>query len=92
MSDALPVNSRLPQPSRELTLNKRLQNTLGRDWNVAYVFMLPTVILMGGIIAFPFLRAFYISFTNTITRNWPLGRPDELYQPVDGYLLRVPWL
>jgi len=69
MSDALPVNSRLPQPSRELTLNKRLQNALGRDWNVAYVFMLPTVILMGGIIAFPFLRAFYISFTNTTTRE-----------------------
>ncbi|MBC7236882.1 MAG: ABC transporter permease subunit [Chloroflexi bacterium] len=29
--------------------------------------MAPTVILMGGLIAYPFLRAFYISFTNTTT-------------------------
>lgn len=53
----------LPRP----TLYKRLQNVLGRDWAPAYVFMAPTVILMGGIIAYPFLRAFYISFTNTTT-------------------------
>lgn len=38
---------------------------LGKDWRVAYIFMAPTVILMGGLIAYPFLRAFYISFTNT---------------------------
>ena len=46
-------------------LQARLENILGKDWRVAYVFMAPTVILMGGLIAYPFLRAFYISFTNT---------------------------
>jgi multiple sugar transport system permease protein len=50
-----------PPPS----LNRRLQNALGRDWAWAYVLMVPTVLLMGGIIAYPFLRAVYISFTNT---------------------------
>jgi len=53
--------------SKSPTLRKRLQLILGRDWGVAYAFMAPTVILMGGIIAFPFLRALYISFTNTTT-------------------------
>lgn len=57
----------LPAAPPRPTLRKRLQRTLGGDWGVAYAFMAPTVILMGGIIAFPFLRAFYISFTNTTT-------------------------
>jgi multiple sugar transport system permease protein len=56
---------RTAQPRR--TLGKRLKDLLGQDWGVAYAFMLPTVILMGTIIAFPFLRALYISFTNTTT-------------------------
>lgn len=43
----------------------RLEGWFGKDWRVAYIFMAPTVILMGGLIAYPFLRAFYISFTNT---------------------------
>lgn len=57
----------LPAAPLRPTLRKRLQRALGGDWGVAYAFMAPTVILMGGIIAFPFLRAFYISFTNTTT-------------------------
>ena len=58
----------------KVTLAKRLQRALGQDWGVAWVFMVPTVILMGGIIAYPFLRAVYISFTNTTTlHDWALG-------------------
>ena len=49
------------------SFSKRVQGVLGRDWTVAYAFMAPTVILMGGIIAYPFLRALYISFTNTLS-------------------------
>jgi multiple sugar transport system permease protein len=51
------------------TLTKRVQRALGTDWSTAYVLMAPTAILMGGLIAFPFLRAFYISFTNTTSRD-----------------------
>jgi multiple sugar transport system permease protein len=46
-------------------LGKRLQLLLGRDWKEAYVFILPTIILMGGIIAIPFMQAVYLSFTRT---------------------------
>jgi multiple sugar transport system permease protein len=45
----------------------RLQHLLGRDWHVAYVFVLPTLLLLGGLIAYPFVNAVYLSFTNTVT-------------------------
>jgi multiple sugar transport system permease protein len=45
----------------------RLQSLLGRDWHVAYVFVLPTLLLLGGLIAYPFINAVYLSFTNTVT-------------------------
>ncbi len=47
----------------------KLRQLLGPDWAAAYVFVLPTVLLMGGLIAYPFLRAVYMSFTNTISLN-----------------------
>jgi multiple sugar transport system permease protein len=53
-------------PLRQV-ISKRLQQALGRDWAEAYVFMAPAMVLLLGIIAYPFLRAFYISFTNTTT-------------------------
>lgn len=54
-------------PARKESLRSRLETRLGKDWREAYVFLAPTAILMGGIIAYPFFRAFYISFTNTIS-------------------------
>jgi multiple sugar transport system permease protein len=45
----------------------RLRHLLGQDWATAYVFVLPTLLLMGGLIGYPFLRAVYMSFTNTIS-------------------------
>jgi len=55
--------------ARRTLRKKRFELVLGRDWRVAYALMAPTVILMGGLIGYPFLRAFYISFTNTTSLN-----------------------
>ncbi|CAN5440513.1 ABC transporter permease subunit [soil metagenome] len=52
-----------PPRSRQILL----RNLLGKDWAAAYVFVLPTLLLMGGLIAYPLLRAVYMSFTNTIS-------------------------
>ena len=41
-----------------------LRDLLGKDWAAAYVFVLPTIVLMGGLIAYPLLRAIYMSFTH----------------------------
>jgi multiple sugar transport system permease protein len=48
---------------------RRLQAIFGRDFREAWAFFAPTLILMGGLIAYPFVRAVYISFTNTISQE-----------------------
>lgn len=58
----------VPQEARK-PWQLRLRHWLGQDWAAAYVFVFPTLLLMGGLIAYPFLRAVYMSFTNTISLN-----------------------
>jgi multiple sugar transport system permease protein len=45
---------------------KRSQRLLGRDWPTAYLFVGLTVILLGTIKAYPFLRAFWFSLHNVV--------------------------
>jgi multiple sugar transport system permease protein len=56
---------RRPGESRRWTI--ALRRALGRDWATAYVFVLPSLLLLGGLIAYPFLNAVYLSFTNTVS-------------------------
>lgn len=64
-SEAAPTLRRRPQ-SRA----KRLERILGPDWKVAIPFVLPMVILMVGLILWPFINAILISFTTrSITRT-----------------------
>ena len=50
---------------------RRLKRWLGRDWQVALPFMAPLVILMVGLILWPFINAVWISMTvrSAITRS-----------------------
>jgi len=45
---------------------KRSQRLLGRDWPTAYLFLGPTLILLGLIKAYPFLQAVWFSFYHVI--------------------------
>jgi len=45
---------------------KSTQRVLGRDWPVAYVFILPTVLLLFGLVGYPFARGIYLSFHNAV--------------------------
>ena len=45
---------------------KSSQRILGRDWPTAYLFVLPTVLLLFGLIGYPFFRAVYLSFHNAV--------------------------
>jgi multiple sugar transport system permease protein len=48
---------------------KRVEAILGRDWKVALPFILPLVVLMAGLIFWPFINAILLSFTTrSITR------------------------
>jgi len=44
---------------------RRLRHILGPDWKEGYLFLFPAVLLLGTIVAYPFLRALYIGFTRT---------------------------
>lgn len=44
---------------------QRLRHMLGPDWKEGYIFIFPALFMLGTIIAYPFLRAFYTGFTRT---------------------------
>jgi multiple sugar transport system permease protein len=46
-----------------VTRARRIEQVLGRDWKVALPFVLPMVVLMAGLIFWPFVNAILISFT-----------------------------
>lgn len=52
---------------------RRIEAILGRDWKVALPFILPLVIIMAGLILWPFINAIMISMT---TRSF-ITRSDE---------------
>jgi multiple sugar transport system permease protein len=45
---------------------KTSQRILGRDWSTAWLFVLPMVLLLFGLIGYPFGRAVYLSFHNAV--------------------------
>ena len=49
------------RPNR--TFAKRLEAFLGRDWRIAAIFVLPVVIIMAGLIFWPFIDALWTSMT-----------------------------
>src|SRR4051812_12391682 len=51
--------------------SRRVKALLGRDWKVAFPFVLPLVVIMAGLIFWPFVNAILLSFTtrNIVTRT-----------------------
>lgn len=58
-------------PPAKVTRPRRIDAILGRDWRVAIPFVLPIVIIMAGLILWPFINAILVSMTtrNVITRT-----------------------
>ncbi len=63
-----------PAGRRARPQNRRLKSVFGRDWKVAFPFVLPMVVLMVGLIAWPFIEAIRLSGTSlnflTGETNW----------------------
>jgi multiple sugar transport system permease protein len=51
--------------------SRRIESILGRDWKVALPFVFPLVVIMAGLIFWPFVNAILLSFTvrNIVTRS-----------------------
>ncbi|MDP8921368.1 MAG: sugar ABC transporter permease, partial [Chloroflexota bacterium] len=45
---------------------KMSQRVLGRDWPTGWLFVLPTVLLLFGLIGYPFVRAVWLSLHNAV--------------------------
>ncbi|HEX2907668.1 MAG TPA: ABC transporter permease subunit [Phototrophicaceae bacterium] len=80
----------IPQilPPTTVSRSKRIDTILGRDWRVAIPFVLPVVIIMAGLILWPFINAILLSMTtrNVITRTDQFVGLDNyarLFQDVD---------
>lgn len=54
------------QPVASQPWFKATQRILGRDWPSAYLFILPTVLLLFGLVGYPFARGIYLSFHNAV--------------------------
>ena len=50
--------------------NGRMRRILGPDWQAGILFALPLMILLATIIAWPFLRALWMSFHNVFGPRW----------------------
>jgi multiple sugar transport system permease protein len=50
--------------------NGRMRRILGQDWQAGVLFSLPLVILLASIIAWPFVRALWMSFHNVFGPRW----------------------
>ncbi|RYG96067.1 MAG: sugar ABC transporter permease, partial [Alphaproteobacteria bacterium] len=55
---------------RPMSMGRRLRGIFGRDWKIAYLFVLPMVVLMAGLIFWPFISAIMMS---TTTFNFQTG-------------------
>src|SRR5919199_3718738 len=50
------------QPAPRAPSRIDLRRTLGRDWATAWVFLLPCLVVLVGLIAYPFVSAILLSF------------------------------
>ncbi len=60
---------------RPMSMTRRVQGVLGRDWKIAYLFVLPMVLLMAGLIFWPFISAILMS---TTTFNFLTGATNQV--------------
>src|SRR5215471_16346463 len=56
-----------------LSVRKRLDMSLGRDWRAAWLFYAPTAFLLLLLVAWPIGQAVYMSFTRTLGSSLQIG-------------------
>ncbi|NJO36820.1 MAG: sugar ABC transporter permease [Rhizobiales bacterium] len=64
MDSRLELNTSAIRPSLPPRAGMGLRSILGRDWKIAAVFVLPTVVIMVGLIFWPFVNAIWLSTTS----------------------------
>jgi ABC-type sugar transport system permease subunit len=79
--------------SRPGALTLGLNRVLGPDWRMGFLFILPIVILVLSLVAYPFSYAIYLSLTRKFVGMPPVfvGLENYIRLAHDGFFLRAVW-
>ena len=78
---------------RPSAASRRLQSVLGTDWRMGFLFILPIVVLVLALVAYPFTYAVYLSLTRKFVGMPPVfvGLENYIRLAHDGFFLRAVW-
>jgi multiple sugar transport system permease protein len=79
--------------TRPSALTLGLNRRLGPDWRMGFLFILPIVILVLSLVAYPFSYAIYLSMTRKFVGMPPVfvGLENYIRLAHDGFFLRAVW-
>jgi ABC-type sugar transport system permease subunit len=79
--------------ARSRSLGSRAARVLGRDWHMGLLFILPIVVLVLALVAYPFSYAVYLSMTRKFVGMPPVfvGLDNYIRLAQDGFFLRAIW-
>jgi ABC-type sugar transport system permease subunit len=78
---------------RPSALALRLKRWLGPDWRLGFLFVLPIVVLVLALVAYPFCYAIYLSMTRKFVGMEPVfvGMENYVRLASDGFFQRAVW-
>lgn len=94
MSVGTPAHPATAAPEvRPGTTLRRLERWLGPDWRLGFLFVLPIVVLVLALVAYPFCYAIYLSMTRKFVGMAPVFVGIENYARLasDGFFQRAVW-
>ena len=82
-----------PDVRRPSALSLGLRRLLGPDWRMGFLFILPIVLLVLSLVAYPFSYAIYLSMTRKFVGMPPIfvGLENYIRLANDGFFLRAVW-
>ncbi len=82
-----------PEVVRSGALSLALKRVLGGDWQMGFLFILPIVVLVLALVAYPFTYAVYLSMTRKFVGMPPIfvGLENYVRLAGDGFFLRAIW-
>lgn len=94
MSVSTPAHPATAAPElRAGTTVRRLERWLGPDWRLGFLFVMPIVVLVLALVAYPFCYAIYLSMTRKFVGMAPVFVGIENYVRLasDGFFQRAVW-
>jgi ABC-type sugar transport system permease subunit len=87
------IGSKTALGSRPGAVRLGLKRILGPDWRMGFLFVLPIVILVLSLVAYPFTYAVYLSMTRKFVGMPPVfvGLENYIRLANDGFFLRAIW-